>query len=148
VSFLLDTNVVSEWVKPQPNAGVIAWLAEVDEDRVFLSVVTLAEIRHGIERLPASARRKRLDTWLRDELPLRFEGRVLSIDEAVADSWGKVVASREASGRPIGVMDAFIAATANVHALKLVTRNEADFKSAVKEIVNPWDRKQGHPGQR
>jgi hypothetical protein len=148
VSFLLDTNVVSEWVKPQPNAGVIAWLAEVDEDRVFLSVVTLAEIRHGIERLPASARRKRLDTWLRDELPLRFEGRVLSVDEAVADGWGKVVASREATGRPIGVMDAFIAATANVHALKLVTRNEADFKSAVKEIVNPWDRKQGRPGQR
>src|SRR3546814_4808101 len=86
VNFLLDTNVVSEWVKPQPNAGVIAWLAEVDEDRVFMSVVTLAEIRHGIERLPAGARRKRLDTWLRDELPLRFEGRVLSVDEAVADS--------------------------------------------------------------
>ena len=146
MSFLLDTNVVSEWVKPQPNAGVIAWLAEVDEDRVFLSVVTLAEIRHGIERLAAGARRKRLDTWLRDELPLRFEGRVLSIDEAVADSWGKVVASREASGRPIGVMDAFIAATANVHALKLVTRNASDFKSAVNEIVNPWDGKQGRSG--
>jgi len=146
VSFLLDTNVVSEWVKPQPNAGVIAWLAEVDEDRVFLSVVTLAEIRHGIERLAAGARRKRLDTWLRDELPLRFEGRVLSVDEAVADSWGKVVASREASGRPIGVMDAFIAATANVHALKLVTRNASDFKSAVNEIVNPWDGKQGRSG--
>ena len=146
MSFLLDTNVVSEWVKPQPNAGVIAWLAEVDEDRVFLSVVTLAEIRHGIERLAAGARRKRLDTWLRDELPLRFEGRVLSVDEAVADSWGKVVASREASGRPIGVMDAFIAATANVHALKLVTRNASDFKSAVNEIVNPWDGKQGRSG--
>jgi hypothetical protein len=148
VSFLLDTNVVSEWVKPQPNAGVIAWLAEVDEDRVFLSVVTLAEIRHGIERLPAVGRRKRLDTWLRDELPLRFEGRVLSVDEAVAYSWGKVVASREATGRPIGVMDAFIAATANVHALKLVTRNASDFRAAVKEIINPWDHKQGRPGER
>lgn len=138
MSFLLDTNVISEWVKPQPDPGVISWLAKVDEDRVFLSVVTLAEIRHGIERLPNGSRRKRLHVWLRDELPLRFEDRVLSVDEAVADSWGELVARREAAGRPIGIMDAFIAATANVHALKLVTRNGSDFKSAVKEIVNPW----------
>src|SRR3546814_1884418 len=125
---------ISDWSSDvcSSDLGVIAWLAEVDEDRVFLSVVTLAEIRHGIERLPAGARRKRLDTWLRDELPLRFEGRVLSVDEAVADSWGKVVASRETTGRPIGVMDAFIAATAHVHALQLVTRNESDFRAAVK----------------
>jgi predicted nucleic acid-binding protein len=138
MSFLLDTNVVSEWVKQKPDPGVITWLAEVDEDRVFLSVVTLAELRHGIERLADGQRRRRLDSWLRDELPLRFEGRVLSVDQAVADRWGEVVARREAAGRPIAIMDAFIAATANVHQLKLVTRNEADFKSAVKEIVNPW----------
>jgi len=138
VSFLLDTNIVSEWVKPRPNVGVVVWLAEADEDRVFLSVVTLAELRHGIERLPASSRRRRLDAWLHDELPLRFEGRVLPVDDAVAEAWGKVVARREAAGRPIGVMDAFIAATANVHALRLVTRNEADFDSAVKQIINPW----------
>ena len=138
MSFLLDTNVVSEWVKPQPDPGVIAWLAEVDEDRVFLNVITLAEIRHGIERLPNGNRRNRLHAWLRDELPLRFENRVLSVDEAVADSWGELVAPRETAGRPISVMDAFIAATANIHALKLVTRNESDFKSAVKKIINPW----------
>ncbi len=138
MTFLLDTTVVSEWVKQRPDPGVIDWLAEVDEDRVFLSVVTLAELRHGIERLADSRRRKRLDAWLRDELVLRFEGRVLSVDETVADCWGEVVARREAIGRPIGVMDAFIAATANVHSLKLVTRNERDFKSAVKEVVNPW----------
>lgn len=138
MSFLLDTNVVSEWVKPRPNPGVIAWLAEVDEDRAYLSVVTLAEIRHGVERLPNGSRRRQLDAWLRDELPLRFEGRVLPVDEAVAESWGGLVARREETGRPIGVTDAFIAATANVHALKLVTRNESDFGSAVKEIVNPW----------
>lgn len=138
MSFLLDTNVVSEWVRQKPDPGVITWLAEVDEDRVFLSVVTLAELRHGIERLADGQRRRRLDSWLRDELPLRFEGRVLSVDQAVADRWGEVVARREAAGRPIAIMDAFIAATANVHQLKLVTRNEADFKSAVKEIVNPW----------
>ncbi len=138
MSFLLDTNVVSEWVKQRPNAGVVAWFAEVDEDRVFLSAITLAELRHGIRRLANGARRRRLDAWLSDELPLRFEGRLLPIDPPVADRWGEVVAERAAAGRPIGAMDAFIAATANVHRLALVTRNERDFKAAVKEIVNPW----------
>lgn len=138
MSFLLDTNVISEWVKQRPDPGVIAWVADVDEDRVFLSVVTLAELRCGIARLADGGRRRRLDAWLRDELPLRFEGRLLSVDEAIADRWGEVVARREAAGRPIGVMDAFIAATANVHALTLVTRNESYFEFAVNEIVNPW----------
>jgi predicted nucleic acid-binding protein len=138
VSFLLDTNVVSEWTKQRPDSGVISWLAEVEEDRVFLSVVTLAELRHGIDRLADSNRRRRLDAWLRNELALRFERRLLPIDQAVADRWGEVVARREAAGRPIGVMDAFIAATANVHGLRLVTRNEPDFRLSVEEIVNPW----------
>jgi predicted nucleic acid-binding protein len=80
VSFLIDTNVVSEWVRPRPDTKVVAWFAETDEDRVFLSVVTLAELRRGVARLPESRRRNRLDEWLRHELPLRFEGRVLAID--------------------------------------------------------------------
>jgi len=138
VSFLLDTNVVSEWVKPRPNAGVVAWLAEADEDRIFVSVITLAELRYGIERLAAGHRRRRLDEWLRDELPLRFEGRVLSIDAAIADAWGKIVARSEAVGRPIGVTDAFIAASAEVHGLTLVTRDASDFEPTLKSIVNPW----------
>ncbi|MBV8190650.1 MAG: type II toxin-antitoxin system VapC family toxin [Alphaproteobacteria bacterium] len=138
MSFLLDTNVVSEWVKERPNSGVVSWLAEADEDRVYLSVVTLAELRHGIHRLADGRRRRRLDVWLSHELPLRFEGRLLPIDPPVADCWGEVVAQRETAGRPIGAMDAFIAATAKVHDLALVTRNESDFGSTVKEIVNPW----------
>jgi len=138
VSFLLDTDVVSEWVKPRPDPGVVAWLAEVDEDRVFLSVVTLAELRYGIARMTEGGRRKRLDEWLRSELPLRFEGRVLSIDAAVADAWGQLVARREAQGTPIGAMDAFIAAVARTHDLTLVTRNSADFESSVQAIINPW----------
>jgi predicted nucleic acid-binding protein len=138
VSFLLDTNVVSEWVKAHPNPGVVAWLAEVDEDRAFLSVVTLAELRCGVERLPAGSRRKRLDEWLRHELPLRFEGRVLPIDGAIADAWGRVTARRESLGRPIGIADAFIAATVEIHGLTLVTRNASDFEPTVKFLVNPW----------
>ncbi len=138
MSFLLDTNIVSEWSKARPNPAVVKWLAEVDEDRVFLSVVTIAELRYGVERMPVGSRRKRLDEWLRGELPLRFEGRVLPIDTSVADAWGHVVADRAALGRPISSLDAFIAATVDVHALTLVTRNTADFEGSVKSILNPW----------
>jgi len=138
MSFLLDTNVVSEWTKPRPNSGVIEWLDQVDEDDVFLSVVTFAELRRGIERLPASARRKRLDEWLRSELPTRFEGRIAPIDGPIADEWGRLVARRETAGRPIQAMDALIAATAQVHDLTLVTRNVADFKASLKSLLNPW----------
>jgi len=138
MSFLLDTNVVSEWVRPHPNAGVVAWLARADEDRIFLSVITLAELRYGIERMAAGLRQRRLDEWLRNELPPRFEGRILSIDNSIADVWGKVVARREAVGRPISAQDAFIAATAEIHGLTLVTRNAQDFKPTLKALVNPW----------
>lgn len=79
MNFLLDTNVIAEWTKPRPNSGVITWLDEADEDRVFLSVATLAELRHGVDRLAPAARRKKLDSWLREELPLRFESRVLAV---------------------------------------------------------------------
>ena len=138
MSFLLDTNVVSEWVKPSPNPGVIAWTADVDEDRVFLSVVTLAELRYGIERMPVSSRRKRLAEWLEEELPLRFEGRILAIDPATADTCGKLVANSEARGRRIEAMDAFIAATAAVHHLAIVTRNTSDFEAVAADTLNPW----------
>ena len=138
MSFLLDTNVVSEWVEAHPDPGVVAWLADVDEDRVFISVVTLAELRYGIARMNDGSRRKRLDEWLRNELALRFEGRILAIDAAVADAWGEVVAGREAQGKPIGAMDAFIAAIVRTLDLTLVTRNAADFEPSVKAIVNPW----------
>lgn len=138
MTFLLDTNVVSEWTKPRPDPGVANWLAHVNEDTVFLSVVTFAELRHGIERLPVSKRRKQLDEWLRGDLPLRFEQRILPIDGAVADEWGRLVARHESLGRPIHAMDALIAATAEVHALTLVTRNASDFAASVKSVINPW----------
>ena len=138
MSFLLDTNVVSEWVRPTPDHGVVAWLATADEDCVFLSVVTLAELRHGLARLPPGERRTGLQTWLERDLPTRFEGRILAIESDVALEWGDLVAERERSGRPIGAMDAFIAATARVHDLEVVTRNARDFEGSVRAIVNPW----------
>lgn len=138
MSFLLDTNVVSEWTKPRPNPGLVAWLARVDENEVFLSVVTFAELRRGIERLPGGARRRRLDEWLRGELPVRFETRIVGVDGAIADEWGRLVARREARGRAMQAMDALIAATAQVHGLTLVTRNTSDFDESVKSLLNPW----------
>jgi hypothetical protein len=138
VNFLLDTNVVSEWVKPYPNPGVISWLASVDEDRVFLSVITLAELRYGIERMAPGSRRKRLAEWLEDELPMRFEERILSIDAATADACGQLVAKSEGAGRRLEAMDALLAATAAVHQLTMVTRNVQDFKSVIANLFNPW----------
>jgi predicted nucleic acid-binding protein len=137
MNFLLDTNALSEWVKPRPNPGLIRWMESVDEDRTFISVISLAELRYGIERMPASHRRRRLDEWLHRELPSRFESRTLPIDDSVADAWGKAVSRSEAVGRPIGAMDAFLAATAETYDLTLVTRNVSDF-ALLKAILNPW----------
>jgi predicted nucleic acid-binding protein len=137
VNFLLDTNTVSEWVKPRPNPGLMDWMESADEDRIFISVVSLAEIRYGVERLAAGRRRNRLEQWLRYELPLRFENRILPVDVAIAEVWGKTVLRSEAAGRPIGVMDAFLAATAETHQLTLVTRNVSDFP-LFKALLNPW----------
>ncbi len=138
MSFLLDTNVVSEWIKPHPDPGVITWLAEVDEDRVFLSVVTLAELRYGVERMPEGARRNRLDQWLRQEVVLRFESRILTLDAAIADVWGQISARSRSGGRAISIMDGFLAATAEVHGLTLVTRNVPDFPILNQSVLNPW----------
>lgn len=138
MNFLLDTNAVSEWVKPRPNPGLIRWMEAADEDRVFLSVISLAELRYGVERMAAGARRNRLEAWLLYEVPLRFEGRILPVDHKIAESWGKAVSRSEALGRPMGAMDAFLAATAETHRLTLVTRNVSDFPG-LKAVLNPWD---------
>jgi predicted nucleic acid-binding protein len=138
VNFLLDTNVISETMKPRPNLGLLGWLAEADEDRTFLSVVTLMELRYGVERLAAGRKRKRLEEWLDHDLPIRFESRILTIDARVADASGKLVARSESLGRPIETRDAMIAATAEIHGLTLVTRNVSDFEPTVKDLLSPW----------
>ena len=137
MSFLLDTNAISEWVKPRPNPGLIGWMEAADEDRVFISVISLADLRYGIERLGAGSRRRRLEQWLQDELPLRFEGRILPVEADVAEAWGRAVSRSEAAGRPISAMDAFLAATAETYRLTLVTRNVSDF-SLLEDVINPW----------
>lgn len=139
MNYLLDTNVVSEWTKPQPNLGVVRWLAELDEDRAHLSVVTLGELREGVDRMAAGRRREQLDAWLRHDLPDRFAGRILDIDSSVAQRWGSIRAEGRRTGRSLPVVDAFVAATALEHGYTIVTRNVADFDGVVPDLVNPWD---------
>ena len=138
MSFLLDTNVLSEPMKERPNPGVLAWLSRVDEDQVFVSVVSITELRCGVERQAIGKRRERLDGWLRKDLILRFEGRILPIDLRIADACGGLMARSESMGRPMEARDAFIAATAEVHGLTLVTRNTSDFEPTLKAIISPW----------
>jgi predicted nucleic acid-binding protein len=138
MSFLLDTNVVSEWVKPVPNPDVVRWLSEVDEEQVFLSVVSLAEIRRGVDLMDPGRRRDRLTAWLAGELPMRFEGRILDIDRHIADAWGVIMARGKRVGLNLGTLDAFFAATAEVNRSTLVTRNVQHFEKLGIPLLNPW----------
>ncbi len=138
MSYLLDTNVTSEFVKPLPSPHVLSWFGTVDEGELFISVVTLAEVSRGIEQLPAGARRARLETWFATELLERFSGRIMPIGAEIAVEWGRIVAARQKAGRTISTMDSLIAATAHCHDLKLVTRNTADFENLGLNLINPW----------
>lgn len=137
--YLLDTNVVSEWVKPKAAEAVVAWLAEVEEDQVLLSVITVAELRRGVELLADGRRRKRLEKWIAEDLPGRFHGRVLYVDLLVAESWGRLTARATRAGRSLGSMDAFLAATAAAYDLTLATRNVRDFEGLDIALFNPWE---------
>jgi toxin FitB len=137
MNFLVDTDAISEWVKPRPNPGLVAWMESTDEDRIFISVVSFAELRCAVERMAAGRRRSRLEQWLQHELPMRFESRILPVNTSVAEAWGRTVARSEAAGRPMEAVAAFLAATAESHQLTLVTRNVSDFP-LVETILNPW----------
>lgn len=138
MSFLLDTCVIAEWVKPEPHEGVARWLAGADEDHVFVSVISMAEVRRGLERMPKGQRRDRIAAWLGEDLAARFEGRILPVDVAVAQEWGAVVEKARSYGLTLGVMDAFLAATARVRGLTLVTRNTREFRGLGLGVVDPW----------
>jgi len=140
VSYLLDTCVISELVARQPDPAVVQWVDGEDENRLFLSVITIGEIQRGIERLPASARQSALRHWLDDELVIRFDGRVLPITSAVMLLWGQMTADLERQGWPMPAMDSLIAATCLHHGMALVTRNEDDFVHSGVTLVNPWSR--------
>ena len=139
MSLLLDTNVLSEVQRPAPSAKVLAWLDTIDEDRAFISVASIAELRRGVALLEDGRRRTALAAWLAHDLPERFAGRVLPIDHAVAERWGDLMAQSRRSGVALSVMDGFFAATALVNNLTLVTRNVKDFVAFGVLLLNPWD---------
>lgn len=136
--FLLDTNVVSELITPKPDRNVIRWVEETDESILFLSVLTLSEIRHGVERLRLGRRRGRLESWLTVDLPARFQGRILPVHEAIAHRWGRASALASSKGKPTPVIDGLLAATALHHNLILVTRNDSDVAGTGVPTLNPW----------
>ena len=137
--FLLDTNCVSEVVRIKPEPRVMAWIGAADESLLFLSVLTLGEIRKGLAALPQGRRRSRLETWLEVELQARFSGRILSIDLAVADRWGLLAANAKASGKPLSTIDGLLAATAIHYNLTVVSRNVSDFTHVPVSVLNPWE---------
>jgi predicted nucleic acid-binding protein len=138
VSWLLDTCVVSELVRPRPKASVVSWVLERDEDALFLSVITIGELEKGIARLPDSPKRVTLEQWVRRELADRFRGRLLMVDSGVAARWGALVGASEARGQPLPVIDSLIAATALQHDLTVVTRNTDDLERCGAHCLNPW----------
>ena len=136
--FLLDINCISELVCARPEPRVVEWVESTDEQLLYLSVLTLGEIRKGLAALPQSKRRARLESWLEVELKGRFSGRVLSVDGAVADRWGSLAAQAKQKGKPLAVIDGLLAATAVHYNLTVVSRNSADFKHADVSVFNPW----------
>ena len=136
MSYLLDTNVLSETVRPAPHKAVTAWLDSVPDHSLYLSVLTLGELRKGVELLPRGAKRERLAVWLEQVLPAWFEDRLLPIDSRVAHEWGRLQAR---SRRPLPAIDSLLAATARTHGLRVVTRNVGDFAFAEVEVINPWE---------
>ena len=136
--YLLDTCAISEPTQKSPNPRVISFLNGLSLTDVFVSTIALAEIWKGIQLLPVSKRRSGLETWFEKDLLLRFEGRFLPIDVAMAQRLGSLTASLIRGGWTMPLFDSFIAATALVHDLTLVTRNESDFAHSGVKILNPW----------
>jgi predicted nucleic acid-binding protein len=136
--FLLDTNVISELVTAKPEPKVTAWLNETEETLLYLSVLTIAEIRKGVTSLLQSARRIALEAWLDHEVMLRFSHRILPVDLSVADRWGRIAGSAAAKKSPVPVIDGLLAATALHHNLIFVTRNTRDLAATGATLFNPW----------
>lgn len=135
MNYLLDTNVISELKRPKPNGQVVDWFATAGKESLYLSVLTLGEIRKGIDKLADGQKKQALSVWLEKELPLWFDSRLLVVDAGVADCWGKLQAQ---INRPLPAIDSLLAATALHHNLCLVTRNVSDFDYPGLTILNLW----------
>ena len=138
IGFLLDTNVISELARPKPDRNVVRWLDAVDEELLFLSVLTVGELRKGITTLSDPVRKTLLESWLVGDVLVRFEGRILPIEQAVAERWGQLSGTLAKRGSPLPVIDGLLAATAMHHNLTLVTRNTRDVALTGVVVLDPW----------
>jgi predicted nucleic acid-binding protein len=137
--YLLDTNVPSEFSRKRPDPRVVEWLKRQPATTLFLSAVTIGEIRKGLTVLPAGARRSELETWFNSDLLVWFRSRILPVNHAVADRWGVLDGECQLRGTPLNTADGMIAATALDYGLTLVTRNAKDFANLGVDIFNPWE---------
>lgn len=138
MKYLLDTCLISELVKKEPNPAVVNWLDEQDEQKFFLSVLNLGELQKGISKLPDGAKKEELQTWVALDLVERFTGRILDLDLETALCWGRLQGETEQAGEKLPVMDSLIAATAAAHGLIVVTRNVRDIERCKVKVFNPW----------
>ena len=139
MNYLLDTCVLSEFTRRKPNEAVVRWVEAVEEQKLFLSAITIGETQRGIERLPESHRKTELSGWLNSGLIERFGPRILALDAQTLFLWGSLSARMESAGHLMAVMDGLIAATALQNSLILVTRNVRDFLPSGVQLINPWE---------
>lgn len=136
--YLLDTCVISEAIKQTPNARVEQWVKGLAPQQQRYSPISLGEIENGIRRMPGGKKRNLLEKWFEGEFLPSVAGRLLNIDLSIAHRWGQLMAWARSNGRPLPVLDAYIAATALHFEFPVVTRNETDFKACGVKVVNPW----------
>ena len=139
MKYLLDTCLISELVKKEPNPAVVNWLDEQDEQTLFMSVLNLGELQKGISKLPDGTKKDELQAWIGLDLVERFTGRILDVDLETALCWGRLQGAAEQAGEKLPVMDSLIAATAGAHGLMVVTRNVRDMERCGVRVCNPWE---------
>ncbi len=135
---ILDTNVVSEPLRPEPSPPVLAWLDRQDPATLYLATISLAELHAGIATLPSGRRRARLQHAVTEQISVLFADRVLAFDAAAADAFGRVFAGARRAGNPIDFADCAIAAIAAAHSFAVATRNARDFRGTGVALLNPW----------
>ena len=138
MKYLLDTCMISELTKSEPNKKVVEWVLNENETNFYISVLTFGELYKGIEKLPESRKKEELGIWVENELKDRFQNRIIGIDLSISTIWGKIQCMAEKKGRPMPAIDSLIAATGIVHDLIVVTRNVSDMEQSGVKLFNPW----------
>ncbi|MDX9988197.1 type II toxin-antitoxin system VapC family toxin [Thiothrix unzii] len=142
MKYLLDTCVISEVIKREPNKNVISWLQAQNEDDLFLSILTFGEIQKGIQKDSDQSRKKKLKIWVEEDLKKRFENRIIPIDLKVVTNWGSIQGLAELAGRTMPTLDGLIAVSGLTYNCVVATRNTSDMEQSTAELFNPWEYKE------